>query len=109
MLAPIIKHSEKVLYVRSYLKSEEVRPLMIVGEKNTGKSSTLLEIASLPPVCMCVISEGEPVRFFPSVLNPGKLKILIHSSGTSVDYDFARFLNAVVVRFERDPECIRYF
>lgn len=109
MLAPIIKHSEKVLYVRSYLKSEEVRPLMIVGEKNTGKSSTLLEIASLPPVCMCIISEGEPVRFFPSVLNPGKLKILIHSSGTSVDYDFARFLNAVVVRFERDPECIRYF
>jgi len=43
------------------------------------------------------------------MLNPGKLKILIHSSGTSVEYDFARFLNAIVVRFERDPECIRYF
>jgi hypothetical protein len=109
MLSPIIKHSEKVLYVRSYLTSEEKRPLMIVGEKNTGKSSTILEMASLPPVSICIISEGEPVRFIPSMLNPGKLKILIHSSGTSVEYDFARFLNAIVVRFERDPECIRYF
>jgi len=109
MVTTIIKHSLKISYVISYLKSDEVRPLMIVGEKNTGKSAVLLDVSSFPPVNICIITEGEPIRFIPSVINPTKMKVLIHSTGTPIQYDLARFLNTRIVRFERDPECVSYF
>ena len=109
MFPTITKHVDKVAYITSYLKTDDTRPLMIVGEKNTGKSAVLLEISSFPHTNLCIITEGEPIRFIPSVINPTKMKVLIHSTGTPVQYDFARFLNTRIVRFERDPECVSYF
>jgi len=104
----LTKHSEKLLYVKNYIASDETRPLMLAGPSDTGKSHILLEVTEFPSVNLVIINDGK-TTFIPARTPSPILKILIHAKGTSVDYDFARYLGAVVIRFERDPECKRYF
>ena len=109
MSSPVVltRHAEKLLYVQNYLASYETRPLMLVGSGANGKSHILLEVSEFPPVNLAIITDRN-IRFVKSRNPSSVLKMLIHANGTSADYDFARYLDALVVKFERDPEIVGF-
>jgi len=100
----LTSHKEKYDYVAKYIISDEDYPLMIIGSGGNGKSIIINEVTNKYFYRnYCIIIPGEPFHF---KTHDGAInnQVIIHAWGTEEDFILAKYLNANIVYFEKDPE-----
>jgi hypothetical protein len=102
-------HEEKVNFLTRFLNGSledypRDTPLMIYGSGGSGKSYVLNEVVEKAPVHIVVLGYSTPgFRFYPSNYPSNTLAVLFIALGTPEEFEFAKFMNAKLVEFVKDP------
>ena len=104
----LTNHQDKIRFLSDYLRGslEEYDlyyPLMIVGQGGSGKTKVVDEVCSNSPLPVCSLVQGDK-HFYPgnSEQPIPRCALILQEVGTDKDLEFARYLNARIVRFEPD-------
>jgi septin family protein len=107
----LTNHKDKVQFLLDFIEGDNQEldnsiPLMIVGSGGTGKTAVLNEVCLRTTSNLILIREGR-FDFCHAADGPsGRCAYLIESNGTDEDYQFARYVNSHIVRFEKDASYV---